>query len=192
MRKWIHWPDNASGRVRTRTFIVSWIIYSRPCTRPALSHSPQFQRLLLLPRRFVRGVFLETRSFHFVPKRVLPAPRFIPQLWGSTDRKDRDYCCTSTNRTTKGYTTVKRFERTALSVTWFPFLFSANNSNGIFESSQRFITREYIEIRNVRLTRSNKVIIMSNYICKRMYKYVHDEIYTKILSAWNNIRVCCG
>lgn len=102
MRKWIHWPDNASGRVRTRTFIVSWIIYSRPCTRPALSHSPQFQRLLLLPRRFVRGVFLETRSFHFVPKRVLPAPRFIPQLRGSTERKDRDYC-TSTNRTTKEY-----------------------------------------------------------------------------------------
>lgn len=193
MRKWIYWPDNASGRVRTRTFIVSWIIYSRPCTRPALSHSPPFQRLLLLPRRFVRGVFLETRSFHFVSKCVLPAPRFIPQLWGSTDRKDRD--CVPTNRTTKGYNDEKiRTDRSVGNfVSFFCFLQTIQMKFSSNESFYRFSTR-YIEIQNVWLT-SNKGIIMSTIYakeCINTYDETEDGIYAKIFSAWNNIRVYSG
>lgn len=154
MRKWIYWPDNASGRVRTRTFIVSWIIYSRPCTRPALSHSPPFQRLLLLPHRFVRGVFLETRSFHLRPQmRPACATIYSPIMRIHRPKgQQRLYI----------YPNDKRIRKdSALSVTSFPFF--ANDSTIEFSSNEsfyRFTARLYIEIPNVWLT-SNKGIIMS-------------------------------
>lgn len=80
MRRWIYRPDNASGRARTSAFIVSWIIYSRSCTRSALSHSPPVSTsVITCTPVFVRGVLLETRSFQAeCPRRPVSVTIYFP------------------------------------------------------------------------------------------------------------------